>query len=185
MPTGRGIVCRVPATDPTTMLAALAHPMRLRLLATIAEAGRSGRRIHELKMEELTEKQLRGHLKHLLDAGLIDADDAELVARLDRMQQQQDAERAGTVQGSEAAAYFKEGRLIELPRSDGMRRAVLEQIAGGFDAGRRYSEAEVNDVLRGFHDDYTGLRRHMVDLGLLDRDLRGTAYRVARQDVGA
>jgi len=34
----------------------------------------------------------------------------------------------------------------------------------------RYPEAQVNDVLRGYHDDFAALRRYLVDEGLLSRE---------------
>ena len=34
----------------------------------------------------------------------------------------------------------------------------------------RYSESEVNQVLRVVHDDYAALRRYLVDEGFLSRD---------------
>ena len=186
MPSRHGIVWGVPATDPTTMLAALANPVRLRLLAKIAEAGRSGCRINELQVDGVGEKHLRGHLKRLLDAGLIDASDADLVARLDRMLQTQDASggrRAFPGEGTEAGAYFRDGALLELPRADGMRRAVLAEIARRFEQGRTYSEADVNAVLREIHPDYSAIRRHMVEHGVLERDQRGTLYRRPPRDI--
>ena len=33
-----------------------------------------------------------------------------------------------------------------------------------------YPEAEVNDVLRRYHDDYAALRRYLVDEGFLTRE---------------
>ena len=46
---------------------------------------------------------------------------------------------------------------------------VLERLALEFEAGRRYSETEVNEILGTFHEDYASLRRYLVDEGLLDR----------------
>ena len=56
------------------MLAALAHPERLRLLATIADAGESGCRIDALRSNAKQEKQLRRNLGRLLQAGLVEPD---------------------------------------------------------------------------------------------------------------
>ena len=66
---------------------------------------------------------------------------------------------------------FFEGRTLrEVPSSRAKRLIVLERLALEFDVGRRYLEREVNSVLGAFHPDWSTLRRHLVDEGLLDRD---------------
>lgn len=49
---------------------------------------------------------------------------------------------------------------------------LLHWLAGRFDVGRRYTEAEVNELLGGHAEDHASLRRRLVDAGLLDRDAR-------------
>ncbi len=67
------------------------------------------------------------------------------------------------------ARFFEGRRLTEIPSHRSKRRVVLERLALEFEPGRHYPEAEVNAILRGYHDDYASLRRHLVDEGLLDR----------------
>lgn len=67
------------------------------------------------------------------------------------------------------APFFSGDRLVELPAQQRKRAVVLERLALEFEPGVRYAEAEVNDLLRRFHDDYTTVRRALVDAGLLDR----------------
>ena len=55
------------------------------------------------------------------------------------------------------------------------RLLVLDHVAQSFEPGTYYPETEVNEVLRGFHDDVAMLRRHLVDEGFLDRS--GGVYR--------
>ncbi len=43
-------------------------------------------------------------------------------------------------------------------------------IAGGFTAGREYSEDEVNRILQGVYSDHATLRRYLIDAGLLRRE---------------
>lgn len=161
------------------MLAALAHPERLRLLAAIADAGEAGCRIDELRSNATQEKQLRRNLGRLLQAGLVEPDGPLVVARLDRMQQADDALAGGADLTTESAAYFRRGRLVDMPRSADVRRRVLAEIAQRFDAERSYSEPEINAALREVHDDHAMLRRYMVDFGILERDIRGMSYRRA------
>lgn len=72
--------------------------------------------------------------------------------------------------------FFVGDRLTEIPSSRAKRLVVLERLALEFEPGRRYPEAEVNEVLGRFHEDHASLRRYLVDEGLLDRD-RGTYWR--------
>lgn len=68
------------------------------------------------------------------------------------------------------ARFFVGERLTEIPASHSKRLVVLERLALEFEPGRRYPEAEVNELLGRFHPDHASLRRHLVDEGLLDRE---------------
>ena len=56
----------------------------------------------------------------------------------------------------------------------GVRRGdvhvVLGYVARRFEESRDYEEREVNELLRGFHDDTASLRRYLVDEGMLERE---------------
>ena len=65
--------------------------------------------------------------------------------------------------------FMKGGRLKSIPAAHSKRLAVLDHVVQGFEPGRQYTEAEVNETLGHFHDDYASLRRYLVDDGFLDR----------------
>jgi hypothetical protein len=65
--------------------------------------------------------------------------------------------------------YFRGGRLTQIPSQLSRRRLVLDRLAQEFDVGSRYSERQVNAILRRFHEDVASLRRFLVDEGFLDR----------------
>jgi hypothetical protein len=73
-------------------------------------------------------------------------------------------------------AFVRDGRLIALPTSHSKRMVVLDLLVQEFEPGRRYSEAQVNALLRKWHDDVAALRRWLVDVGYLDRN-HGTYWR--------
>jgi hypothetical protein len=76
------------------------------------------------------------------------------------------------------------GQLSSMPRAGRKRRIVLEHLVVTFEPGVRYSEAEVNAVLRSFWPDVAALRRYLVDAQLLDR-AAGTYWRIGGPvDVG-
>jgi hypothetical protein len=66
--------------------------------------------------------------------------------------------------------FFSGRVLAEFPQQRAKFQIVLQRLALEFDVGRRYTEAEVNDVLHEFHTDWSTLRRGLVDEGLLDRE---------------
>lgn len=66
--------------------------------------------------------------------------------------------------------YFEGRTLTSLPSSRAKRLIVLERLALEFDVGEKYRERDVNSMLGAFHRDWSALRRHLVDEGLLDRD---------------
>ena len=63
-----------------------------------------------------------------------------------------------------------DGRLHTIPSKHAKRLVVLDHLAQSFEPGARYEEAEVNLVLRRFHDDYAALRRYLVENGFLTRE---------------
>ena len=65
--------------------------------------------------------------------------------------------------------YFRDGRLAVMPRAGIRRQIILEHVAQLFEPGRRYSEVDVNRLLRPIWADVAALRRYLVDAGLLDR----------------
>jgi hypothetical protein len=65
--------------------------------------------------------------------------------------------------------YFRDGRLVVMPRAGRRRQLVLEHVSQLFEPGRRYPEVEVNLVLRQVWDDVAALRRYLIDAALLDR----------------
>jgi hypothetical protein len=69
-----------------------------------------------------------------------------------------------------------DGRLCRFPRKQKHKVAVLVQILRRFDAQRRYTQREVNEILATASEDYTTLCRYMVDFGFLGRTRDGSEY---------
>src|SRR4029453_3016689 len=67
-------------------------------------------------------------------------------------------------------AFFRDGRLTEMPAKESKRRIVLGRIALEFEPGVDYDEATVNAIVGRFSPDPAALRRYLVDEGFLDRD---------------
>ncbi|MET0599014.1 MAG: DUF2087 domain-containing protein [Mesorhizobium sp.] len=71
-----------------------------------------------------------------------------------------------------------EGVVTRWPRKSAERQRVLDHLAARFEAGRFYSEAEVNEILRRHHSfgDWALLRRELFEAGRLGRDARAGRY---------
>lgn len=64
----------------------------------------------------------------------------------------------------------EDGRLHTIPTKQAKLQVVLDHLAQQFEPGRKYPEAEVNDVLARFHPDVAALRRYLVEGQFLTRD---------------
>jgi hypothetical protein len=59
----------------------------------------------------------------------------------------------------------RDGRLKAIPAQQRKYNVVLRRILAEFQVGERYSEKQVNAIVKRFHDDTATLRRGLVDLG--------------------
>jgi hypothetical protein len=163
------------------VLRALSDPARLSLLARIAEAGEAGCSLATAAGEGGAAKSARKQVGQLTAAGLVEARESALVARLDRIREALDELAGGDDDDAVAGprrvrALFSRGRLVEIPRAPELRLELLRHLVERFEPGRSYREAEVNALLREVHDDHAALRRYLVDAGLLGRDDDGATY---------
>jgi hypothetical protein len=55
-------------------------------------------------------------------------------------------------------------------------RIVLEYVLAAFEPGVTYTEKEVNSIIRRFNEDTSGLRRDLVDAGMMVRERDGSKY---------
>ena len=68
------------------------------------------------------------------------------------------------------------GRLMSIPVQRKKRLAVLRWLVEDFQPGRRYEEAEVNQIIGRRHPDFAALRRYLVDEEFMQRR-RGVYWR--------
>ena len=66
--------------------------------------------------------------------------------------------------------FFKYGRLTQLPTQRKKREIVLMEIAKQFEAGKKYDEKAVNEVIHQFHEDHCTIRREMIACGIMKRE---------------
>lgn len=71
-----------------------------------------------------------------------------------------------------------EGRIVRWSKRKAERDAILLYLSGKFEAGRGYTEKEVNEVISRWHSfgDYALLRRELFDYHFLGRTKDGRSY---------
>ena len=72
----------------------------------------------------------------------------------------------------------RDGSLKDIPsiRKKKQLEAILDYVSKTFKSGRIYTEKEVNQLLKVYHNDYVSLRRYLVDYHLLGRTQNGSKY---------
>jgi hypothetical protein len=166
---------------PDEILRALADPERLRIAGALAAAEATAGTLADAL--ELPLERVRRHLTRLAAAGVVRLGEDRRTYRLDPETLRWAAAQVGppreagialgaATEDEEAVlrAFFRDGRLTEIPTKASKRRIVLERVALEFEPGVRYDEREVNAIVGRFFTDHAALRRHLVDEGFLDRE---------------
>jgi hypothetical protein len=175
------------AETPDEILRALADPERLAIAGLLARADATASTLADALRLPVT--RIRRHLNRLTATGVVRLGSDRKTYRLDPETLRWAAEQVGppretglalgaATEDEEAVlrAFFRDGRLTEIPAKESKRRIVLERIALEFEPGIRYDERTVNAIVGRFFNDYAALRRYLVDEGFLDRD-RGEYWR--------
>jgi len=71
---------------------------------------------------------------------------------------------------------LSDGKLKEIPNQQKKLISILRHVIKVFEPEKRYTEKEVNELLKQFHEDYAFLRRELVDFKMLDREGGGGKY---------
>lgn len=77
------------------------------------------------------------------------------------------------------STYFKQGPngpLEAFPSKEKRKLIVLRHILKRFDSNRKYSEKEVNEVLKATFHDFATLRRYFIEYGFMDRSKDCSEY---------
>lgn len=70
----------------------------------------------------------------------------------------------------------EDGTIRQIPSQQKKLEVILRYLLREFEPGRKYQEVEVNEVIKRFNADVSGLRRDLIDFKLLSRDNRGSCY---------
>jgi hypothetical protein len=75
-----------------------------------------------------------------------------------------------------AAHLNPDGRIKSVPFQPAKLHVILDYLINAFTVGTNYTEKEVNLILGQFHPDTAGLRRDLIDAGMLERERDGSRY---------
>jgi biotin operon repressor len=197
-------------SDLAHMLKVIADESRLRILGALAAEPLTGKDL--AARLDLTPATISHHMRKLVESGIVVAEsDAQrqwyrlngdllrasrsaplsapdTAAPPDRLLAGEEKYRARVLRN-----FFDGERLKHIPAQRKQRVVVLQYLVERFNPARTYAEREVNDILRGVHEDVATLRRELVDYGYLERDhgiyqvTRGSPERgatVAQEIVG-
>ena len=167
---------------------ALCHADRLRVIGALAQKSASTRDISGalgMHPDDVTQ-----HLGMLKQAGIVreqaetwslDTRNIENISRRQFSGQPRQA-YAPSPDLSEIprkilATYLEaDGRIKHIPSEPGKLLVILNYLLEAFTPGIIYTEKEVNMIIRRFHVDTAGLRRDMIDRGILQRKSDGSQY---------
>lgn len=172
---------------------ALADADRLRVIGILAQRPASAKQVADEL--HLPIRDAYNHLTFLEHVGVVKADarENESVYELDpdglealSRRQFASQQRASYVPAPEldkksrkvlAAFLDADGSIRQIPIQEPAKlRIILDYLIEAFTPGVDYTEKEVNTIVRRFNVDVSGLRRDLVDAGLLDRERDGSRY---------
>jgi len=176
---------------------ALADANRLKIVGFLAQRAYTVSELAEAL--GLSVSTTSNHLSYLSHVGLVSARaqghyslySLDVVALQDmarRLLQTENLSHLSQATEVEASAYDRkvlstfvdrEGRIIAFPAQEKKFQVLLRYATQAFEAGVRYSEKQVNELLARYNDDTASLRRGLIESHLMERELDGTAYWLA------
>ena len=179
--------------DLVTFFKALSDANRLKIIGLLAQQPYS---VEELAaLLDLKASTVSHHLAKLAKVGLVSAraDSYYNVYQLDEKALEMKSRSlfsqenlAASVVDVDADAYDRkviaaytrpDGSLKTIPAQKNKLEAIQRYVAQkAFKVGKRYSEKQVNDILKNFHADTASLRRELVGAGLMKREGGGGEY---------
>ena len=152
------------------VVTALSDAERLRLYARICAVPEG------VATADLGGKRGLKDLAKLVSAGLVVAREGRYHAVMEAFRNLRGEQGSPELADPAISTLFQHGRMVAIPRNAALRRGLLKEIAGRFEPGRVYQEAELRDLLAEFSPDHAALRRYLVEGGLLSRDSADGTY---------
>lgn len=172
-------------TEAIGLFKCLADKSRLQILKSLAKEDMYVERLAERL--GLTAPTISFHLKKLTEAGAVTSCKNQYytmyslrreifetsilsIIQTESDEAQLQAERDNAYRQKVIDSFFEYGRLKAIPAQRKKERIVLEVMVEAFEFERNYTELEVNEIIRRFHEDHCTIRRDMISEKLMTRD---------------
>jgi hypothetical protein len=71
----------------------------------------------------------------------------------------------------------------QFPSNDFLKQIILKRIMQDFNNNQIYSEKEVDQIIKKYFDDYTLIRRELINFGYMQRDPIKMEYKVVKKEL--
>ncbi len=167
---------------------ALAHADRLKVLGVLARGSATVSEISAVL--GIHPKDVFQHLVMLEHGGIVSRDEEKWLVDGKKVEQLSRSQFEGkprevyspvpdineTTRKVLVAYLNADGTIKQLPHEPAKLQIILDYLLQAFTPGVIYTEKEVNMIIRRFHLDTAGLRRDMIDRGMLERKSDGSQY---------
>jgi predicted transcriptional regulator len=138
-------------------------------------------RLNEAMLKGVRDNLLDEHMmkvmnEHILNAGSVDRYRQKAEQERTRSEGWIDDLNVGEYDRKVLHDYTEYGRLTMIPTRYKKLMAVLRWLATKFAPGVKYTEREVNAILKEIHPDYARLRRELIEAKFLQREGGGGMY---------
>nr|WP_285865170.1 DUF2087 domain-containing protein [Lederbergia lenta] len=69
-----------------------------------------------------------------------------------------------------------DGPLDIFPSKEKRKRIVLQHLLSRFEINKKYTEREINEVLKSVYGDFATIRRYFIDYGFMERNKDCSKY---------
>lgn len=166
---------------------AMSDPVRLRIVGLLSQGGATREQVAERL--KLSPKDSLTHLGCLEFVGAVHQEDGVYTLNDDRlafMAKEKFSEQRQVFVPDEAldkkskkilkVHLNPDGSIKQVPLQPAKLKPILDYLIQFFEFDKTYTEREVNIVIKRFNEDSAGLRRDLVDAGMLARESDGSKY---------
>ncbi|MFC1746442.1 metalloregulator ArsR/SmtB family transcription factor [Candidatus Riflebacteria bacterium] len=104
-----------------------------------------------------------------LNSGIFEQPLKELLRVKDSLKRSQEAKEV-SFKKKVIKTFFKNGKLLSIPRARKKRQIILQKLLERFESGRDYPEKEVNLIIADFHEDFCTIRREFIMWKMMRRE---------------
>jgi predicted transcriptional regulator len=167
------------------IMKSLADTSRLRVLNSLMEKPHYVEELaHRL---DLAPSTVSFHLKKLESAGLVSEQKEQYyiiyrvnedilkltlkeLTSFENIEKYAQDERIQSYRNKVLRIFFKNKKLLKLPVQRKKQMIVLDEYAEKFKRGKKYTEEEVNEIIKQSFDDYCTIRRLLIEEKLMKRE---------------